>query len=219
MKLRITKGGPAPAPRVETPGRKRMLFSAVMPLGLPGMKTFTEIKGADGRPSNYLDVTIKGYLSTFEQFTKSDRMGDYVIPGAFTQTIPRFLANPVLLVDHRNACDYLAGSFTKLVEDSKGLYVEALLSNSPCDDMVDLRYKLVEGHLRSLSMGGIFHYQEDGRGIFKVDLFEGSLTPVPMNPDALISTRAMTPEEEVVIDRGGWIHETARSIGLPTAQN
>ncbi len=216
MKFRIVTGkrliGPVAAPIVRA---KRMAFTATMDMAAPGTKSFTEIK--DGaRVVDFQDVRIKGYLSTFEAFTKADRIGDYVIPGAFSQTIPRFMANPVLLIDHCNSCDCIAGSFTLLKEDAKGLYVEALLSNSPYEDMRDVRFKVSEGHLRSLSMGGIFHYNEDGRGIFKVDLFEGSLTPVPMNPDALISVRALTPDEESQVNAGGYIRQTPRTNGVET---
>lgn len=167
-----------------------------MSLAGKDVKSFTEIKGAGGEVVDFKDVTIRGYLSTFQSTTAADRMGDYVIPGAFKDSLPTFLANPVLLVDHRNAVSSLAGSFTVVREDSKGLYIEAALSNAPTEEMRSIRWKVAEGHLRSLSMGGIFHYEADGKGIFRVDLAEGSLVPVPANQDALITVRALTEEEE-----------------------
>ena len=175
-------------------------FETRMDLSSPDSKAFRAVNGKDDLVEDYLDVTIKGYLSTFQETTPSDRQGDYVIPGAFKETLKKFRENPVLLRDHRNTTDSLSGSFTVIKEDKRGLYVEAMLSNAP--DVKSIRFKVAEGHLRSLSMGGLFHYESDGRGIFKVDLFEGSLTPVPANPDALTSTRSLTSDEKKAIKVG-----------------
>lgn len=144
---------------------------------------------------DYLNVTVKGYLSTFEGTTKADRDGDYVVQGAFAETLPKFLErNPVMLRDHVNATEHVVGSFSKAVEDDRGLYVEAMLSNAP--DIRNIRFKVAEGHLRTLSMGGIFHRSEDGRGIFKVDLWEGSIVAIPANPDATFSVRGLNDSEQ-----------------------
>lgn len=179
-------------------GRKLVRGDFFMDLQAQDSKKFDKVEEG-GRVVDYRNVRIKGYLSTWKHVTESDRQGDYVERGAFTETLPKFMKNPVLLVNHINAVAFLAGSFTKVAEDDKGLYVEAVLSDAPSDPMTDIRWKVAEGHLRTLSMGGRFHYKEDGRGIFKVDLWEGSLTPIPANPDATFSTRELTAEE---INRG-----------------
>lgn len=171
-------------------------FTVAAPIDMGGQdekkaKPVTE----GGRIVDYQDVTIRGYLSTFNNITEADREGDYVERGAFKQTIGRFMKNPVLLVNHQISVASLAGRFVTMFEDEKGLYFEAELSNSPADFMRDTRFKVVEGALRTCSMGGLFHYKEDGRGIFKVDLWEGSLTPVPANPDAVFSVRSLTDQE------------------------
>jgi hypothetical protein len=46
-------------------------------------------------------------------------------------------------------------------------------------------------------MGGFFFYGEGEmrNAIMKVSLFEGSLTPVPSNPDAVFSIRECTESE------------------------
>ena len=77
---------------------------------------------------------------------------------------------------------------------------KALLSNAP--DNISTRFNVAEGHLRTLSMGGLFHYKEDGRGIFKVDLWEGSLVSIPANPDAIVSTRSLTDDEAKAVKSG-----------------
>ena len=157
-------------------------------------KSFTAIKDGD-RIVDYQDVTIRGYLSTFVGTTAADREGDYVKPGAFKDSIPEFMRNPVMLRDHVPTCENAVGYFTVVKEDAKGLYVEGKLSNSPDDDMVDLRFKVAEGIIRTMSMGGVFLYEPDGRGIAKVNLFEGTLTPLPVNQDAIFSVRAFKPDE------------------------
>lgn len=162
----------------------------------PGVKKMTVVKDGDVI-RDYRDVSIKGYLSTFKSTTESDRQGDYVDDGAFRETIKRFMLNPVMLADHRNSVTNIAGKFTVVREDRKGLYVEGELSNAPGN--MDNRFKVAEGSLRTMSMGGIFHYKEDGRGIFKVDLWEGSLVAIPANPDALFAARALNAEEREFI--------------------
>jgi len=175
---------------------KMKRFDAALSLEAQDAKSFTTHKEGD-LVVDYSDVMIKGYLSTFKATTESDRQGDYVEPGAFKETLRRFMQNPVLLRDHFNSTDNLSGSFSVAREDTRGLYIEANVSNAP--DCKSIRFKVAEGHLRTLSMGGIFHYKEDGRGIFKVDLWEGSLTPIPANPDALVSVRSLNDSEKKFI--------------------
>jgi HK97 family phage prohead protease len=188
---------PAPATQVdpvdEQFGRLKR-WEAGVELEAPDLKKVTMIKDPAGNVIDYRGVTIEGYLSTFKATTESDRQGDYVEPGAFTETLKKFAQNPVMLVDHRNSVAFLGGKFVEAKEDKRGLFVRGILSDAPGN--VDLRFKVVEGMLKTLSMGGLFHYKEDGRGIFKVDLWEGSLTPIPANPDARFSVRALTDSEK-----------------------
>lgn len=190
------KRGPAPQqlPHRALP-RAVKRWESTLDLTAPDVKKFEAVKDAEGNVVDYRDVQIKGYLSTFKETTESDRDGDYVERGAFKETLRRFKRNPVLLIDHQNSADNIAGSFQKIEEDERGLYMEAVLSNSQSERMRDMRAKVAEGHLKALSMGGLFHYKEDGRGIFKVDLWEGSLVAIPSNQDALFSVRALTEAE------------------------
>jgi HK97 family phage prohead protease len=206
MKFVLVRNRSIPAPAI-VPGKivpadaETMLkrWEAVLDLGAKDVKAFDTIKDGD-TITDYQNVRFKGYLSTFVGTTASDRQGDYVENGAFTETLKRFKQNPVMLRDHVNNTSFLSGSFIDIREDTKGLFVEGLLSNAP--DVQSVRFKVAEGHLRTLSMGGVFHYKEDGRGIFKVDLWEGSLTPIPANPDALFSVRALTEVERKFIKSG-----------------
>jgi HK97 family phage prohead protease len=164
-------------------------------------KKMKDVKDEAGNVTDYRGITLKGYLSTFESTTPADRQGDYVERGAFEQTLARFMENPVLLKDHRNSTDSLAGHFTKIEENRKGLYVEAVLSDAP--DNLSLRFKVAEGSLKALSMGGKFHYKEDGRGIFRVDLWEGSIVPIPANPDARFTVRCLDDRDRRYVKSAG----------------
>lgn len=164
-------------------------WSAQAELDVKAPKPIRE-DGDKGRVVDYEDVTISGFLSTFASTTPRDRDGDYVMEGAFDAGLAEFKRNPVLLSDHRNSVDNLAGSFTKIGTNAQGLAFEARITNAP--GMKDLRFKVAEGHLKATSMGGIFFYDDDGRGIKEVRLFEGSLVPIPANPDALFSVRSLS---------------------------
>lgn len=156
---------------------------------LDGVETkFTEVK-KDTATIDYVDVRITGYASTFVGTTKADRDGDYIMNGAFREFLPEYKTNPVILIDHRNSSHEIAGSFDKISEDTRGLAVDGRISNAP--GLTDIRFKLVEKHLKTLSIGGLFYFIEDGRGIEKVRLFEVSLVAVPSNQDALFQVRGI----------------------------
>lgn len=154
-----------------------------------------------GQIVDYHGVTIEGYLSPFGP--PEDRQGDIVQRGAFRESIEAFkLRGLPLLVDHQNKVASLAGRFTSLKEDSHGLRFTAEISNAP--GLADLRIKIVEGHVRTVSMGGRFYFDAgDGKTITKVDLFEGSIVSIPAADRAVFSLRAAdsaseqtTPEPE-----------------------
>jgi len=158
--------------------------------GKTGMPVRRDPADAKSPIIDYQDVAIEGYLSTFAKTTPRDRDGDYVMPDAFKETLSAFKLNPVMLIDHLNKVDHVAGSFEKIGVNEQGLAVRAKFSNAP--GLVDVRFKVAEGHVRTLSMGGIFHYNEDGHGIEKVVLYEGSVCPIPANPDARFMVRSFT---------------------------
>ena len=158
------------------------------------MKIIRENPADDKSPIvDYQDVVIEGYASTFVGTTPADRDGDYVMPKAFDKTLAKFRENPVMLLDHQNSVAALAGSFEKIGTNERGLAVRGRVSNAP--GLRDTRFKIVEGHLKSFSMGGLFYYNDDGRGIEEVELFEASLTPVPANADALFQVRSVSINE------------------------
>lgn len=149
------------------------------------------VNDENGMILDYKDVTINGYLSTFENFTARDRDGDYVRATAFDKSISKFSNNPVMLMDHVNDIEHIAGSFTSLQKDNNGLAVIGKVSNAP--ELRKIRFLVAEKHLKTLSMGGLFLYGHDGKAIDEVDLWEGSLVPVPANQDARFSVRSLDP--------------------------
>ena len=145
------------------------------------------------RICDYLDISFEGFASTFAGTTPEDRDGDYIIPGAFDNTITQFMRNPVMLIDHQNSVKEIAGSYVKMGVNKQGLSVRGKVSNSP--NIRHARFLLAEGHLRALSIGGMFFYEDDGRGIREVNLYEISLVAVPANPDALFTVRSISLDD------------------------
>lgn len=191
--LLISENGAPPPDEAD----RLKVWEARLPVELTDEKAMTVVKEGD-RVVDYENVGIKGYLSTFGN---TDRHGETVAEGAFTETLKVFKQNPVLLMDHSNRVANLVGGFTKIQEDAKGLYIEAKISNAP--DLAGVRFRVVEGVLKALSIGGIWHFAPDGRTIEKVHLFEGSLVPIPANPEALVSARSLTDAEKKFVRRHG----------------
>lgn len=149
---------------------------------LPIEKELLEPIYKGDRIVDYKNVIFKGYGSTNETITEGDRIGDYLRRGAFKETIKEFRKNPVMLIDHENSVHNIAGSYTRVEEDKNGLYLEGKISDAP--HLANVRMLVAEGHLQTLSIGGMFYYEDDGKAISKVDLMEVSLVAIPMNPDA-----------------------------------
>lgn len=172
-----------------TSDRKVTVWESNEPLLSDGTKGVAVKDPVTNRVVDYTDVMFAGYGSTFVHITPKDRDGDAVLPGAFTETIREFKRNPVMLIDHRNSVFNIAGSYAEVLQDEIGLKMIGKVSNAP--DLQRVRFLIMEGHLKTLSMGGIFLYQPDGRTIEKVYLFEVSLVAVPANPDAIFQSRAL----------------------------
>ena len=143
---------------------------------------------------DWQDVMFEGYASTFQSVTPEDRIGDYIMPKAFDKWINMFRKNPVMLCDHDRSTECLMGHYSTVDINQNGLFVVGKVTNSPCDEAVHIRFQLVEGSLKTLSIGGSFFYMDDFKGIEEVNLHEISLVTVPCNPDAMITTRSISTE-------------------------
>jgi len=134
--------------------------------------------------------TLEGYLSTFGNV---DLGYDVVQKGAFKKTIAKIKAEGIpLLADHVASSASLLGTIIDASEDSNGLKIKARFSSAPSAQ--DVRIKLLEGHLKTMSMGyeaTKYRYEErDGKTVRLLDevkLWEGSVVVFPMNPEAVVS--------------------------------
>lgn len=149
-------------------------------------------------------IIIDGFASTGDV----DRARDKVLPTAFTDTLPMFLKNPVMLLQHDD--NKVIGQFTDGTIKSNGLQVRGEVMY----DIDNCMQKITDGVLGAFSIGFITQaYQyEDEQGhviyksdeglmagyewddlyrddvvriITKVDLVEVSVVSTPCNPYAL----------------------------------
>jgi HK97 family phage prohead protease len=143
---------------------------------------------------DFKDIKLDGLASTFSTLTPADRDGDVIGDNAFDKTIRQFLKNPVMLIDHQNSVNNIAGSFKKLRSSQRGLEVEAEVSNAP--ELRKIRFLIGEGHLKAFSIGGLFKFSDNNpRLVEEIELFEISLVAVPANPDALFEARSVSVED------------------------
>lgn len=133
--------------------------------------------------------TFEGYGSVF---SITDRGGDIVAPGAFTDTLAAAKTAgrmPALLWQHRQAEPI--GVYTSMEEDAIGLKVSGKLALKTARGAE--AYELMKmGAITGLSIG--YKVRDDSwdrvtgvRTIKKADLFELSLVTIPMNDASRVS--------------------------------
>ena len=132
---------------------------------------------------------ITGYANTKN---KPDAYGD-IPKGESVYDLKRFKSNPVLLVDHINSAGNIAGIFTQIKEDNKGLAFKARLMN--LDDIHNPVVKhavsaYMKGFGRGLSIGGQWFYEDDRnpKYLTKAIIHEISLVAVGADGNALTNT-------------------------------
>ncbi|MBD3813634.1 MAG: HK97 family phage prohead protease [Betaproteobacteria bacterium] len=121
------------------------------------------------------DLLIEGYASLFGI---PDQSGDVVRAGAFAHTLRSGAALPMLL-QHRQGA--LAGRWTRMAEDGRGLFVRGLIEKPTVE-------RLVREGLNGLSIGFRPRLWRPlpggGRELIEVDLVEVSLVQTPMQARA-----------------------------------
>lgn len=124
-------------------------------------------------------VLIEGYAALFGV---ADLSGDVIRAGAFARSL-REGPPPVMLIAHRSGA--IAGRWTRLVEDGRGLYVRGLVEAAG-------GAALLRGDVDGLSIGfrpRLWRLRtEMGRELIDVDLVEVSLVASPMQPAARFTT-------------------------------
>lgn len=185
---------------------------------------------------------FEGYGSTFNNV---DLVGDIVAPGAFKNSLAEHRAAgtmPLMFWMHRP--DQVAGAWTAMKEDSKGLYVKGILAETQLGN--EMRTLLAMKAVRGLSIG--FRVldrsweddEEHGavRVIKEVDLVEVSIVSMAANPlaDVTASKSRLSRdgtyvpshrETEDMLRKGGFSRAAARSMvlkllgsgGMPEAEN
>lgn len=149
----------------------------------------SEVKMLSDGPAN---GRIEMYASTYGN---EDRVGDIFLPGAFTDSLPKFLNEGMFLVGH-DWGDLPAGYPVSAVDDDHGVKVAADFHST--SDAQDARTITVErlgaGKMVGVSVGfktidstPRFEDNEWGpRIISKAELYEVSLVNVPCNPMAQV---------------------------------
>ena len=128
------------------------------------------------------DLLIEGYASLFGI---PDLSGDVVRAGAFARSLRSGAALPMLL-QHRQGA--LAGCWTRLQEDGRGLFVRGLIGKASVA-------RLVRGGLNGLSIGFRPRLWKPltggGRELIEVELVEVSLVETPMQTRARFAVLGM----------------------------
>lgn len=139
----------------------------------------------------YLDLEVKefneaGFTGYASKFGNVDLGGDVVAKGAFIGA-----TNVPILISHDTS--KVIGVTTTIYEDDAGLFIDAKLANTK--EANDVRELMAMGALTGLSIGYMVKHQsrktEGGKSfnlIDAVDLFEVSVTPIPMNQEARIES-------------------------------
>lgn len=131
-------------------------------------------------------LVIEGYASDFDV----DRQDEAFEPNAFDDGLKSYMnsGNPILLYHHK--MDEAMGNVKEARLDTKGLWVKAEVPQpEPNTEAADRFRKIKAGVIKGFSVGGKFYRRMTDKGlrIFKCDLREISITPMPVNPRMLFS--------------------------------
>lgn len=155
---------------------------------------------------------VEGYANIFGNL---DHNGDLVRPGAFKKTIQERVSKGLVpfLDSHQWDAAHTIGTVVDAREDHKGLHFRARLSNAPSAQ--DVRQKMLEGHIKRLSIGFApvresYERAEDTgrdagaarksivRHLHEVKLFEVSAVPIAANEEATITNiKAAVPFQDL----------------------
>ncbi len=169
------------------------------------------------------DSFVEGYANVFGNL---DHNGDIVRPGAFKKTIRERVSRGLVpfLDSHQWDASHTIGTVIEAHEDQKGLRFRASISKAPSAQ--EVRQKMLEGHIRRLSIGFApvresYQRREDDlapgsddaslpapasrrksivRHLHEVKLFEVSAVPIAANEAAtIISVKTAVPFQDLPI--------------------
>jgi HK97 family phage prohead protease len=129
---------------------------------------------------------FEGYLSTFGNV---DHGGDIVVRGAFKKTLSEWKARdelPPMFWMHQ--ADRVPGKWLAMSEDDDGLYVKGELAETELGN--EMHTLLGMKAVRGMSIGYVVEerdYSKEGHRLLKeIDLWEGSIVSMGMNPLAKV---------------------------------
>lgn len=132
-------------------------------------------------------MRVEGYAALFGV---ADREGDVIHAGAF-----RRARSPAPMLVRHDA-RLVAGLWTELAEDARGLFVRGVIEmKAPAGA---LARRLVQRGVDGLSIGYravVQRPRPGGRDLFEIDLIEISIVPEPMVPRARLTRVAAATEE------------------------
>lgn len=130
-----------------------------------------------------VDVPGRKVMGYFAAFGNKDADGDIIVPGAFAKSIqergPQSAKNRILFLrDHDSS--KVVGRVDVLQEDTKGLYFEAQVANTPLGDETLELYKM--GALTEHSIGyqtikSKYDQKQGANLLEEIKLWEGSVVP------------------------------------------
>jgi len=172
-------------------------------------------------------LTISGYANTKN---KADRYGD--IPTVlkdkrdYVYDLKEFKKNPVMLLNHNNKVESIAGSYSEVREDEKGLFIKGVFSDSDLAEIKHAKQVYGEGHAKALSIAGKFLFEDDKKpnNLTLAQIYEISLVAVPADPNAMVTAEKKCFEN---LQKRGMIETEKKEIKevikedkkVPTYQN
>jgi HK97 family phage prohead protease len=132
---------------------------------------------------------LAGYASVFNRI---DLVGDTVLPGAYTETLPKFVRDGFIAWGHD--WDDPVATVDLAREDDRGLWIEASFHSHPEAQRARqiAAERLERGKTMGLSIGYAakdWKLRSDGvRELIAVDLMETSLVTVPAEPNAQVQS-------------------------------
>lgn len=146
-------------------------------------KYLCKIENIDSN-SPELAAVFSGYFSTIDK----DRGNDITLPTAFTDTMPKYMENPVLLLNH--SVDNVIGQVLEYKIEDNGVWIKAGIHGLTQLGR-DIAALVKAGILKTMSFAYDVLEADWGKNgepniLKKLELYEISIVTIPMNPQALI---------------------------------
>jgi len=161
---------------------------------------------------------VTGYATVFNSF---DKVGDRIMPGAFTKSLER---NEKIAMHLEHLRWITPGKWDSARQDEKGLFIEGHLTRGH-SVAADLRASMRHGTIGGLSQG--FHVpdgaseknEKGGRDIHEINLIEVSFTANPAEPKATIeSFKSELDNIQTIRDMESFLRDTGNfSRSMTTA--